>query len=1085
MKRFKLLLTILIAVLTIPNLVYAVSDSSGENGGGAGIANSCKPNCKGVQRSSSVAGVRITFVDASGKAVAETGGKSFDFITKNRFNNITVQYNAFSGDRGKFGMLGGGNFTQGAKGTKDYKLFSAVAKAYYDILPGKTKLINTSGYTGGGLDGFAKELAFFLSITKKGNPTYAQDVNAFIKAIATVTGEFSADKLLYRIAEGCKSGDEIFIIMEPIFFYSNMENGVNYLATFSDHYNMFGGEMVGGASNLNNMMWLMYYEREIPAFKGAIGVGRKGYTAQTGSQLLSNVGFGLAVDWANDPAEGCQSCSFLGDKFVYDDKVYPGDLVIPQNFKDIYEFAFKKDPAGANCCEFLKDQLDGKDPAWKKAYDEYCKEDNPDCCTETVPKEPADFDINNCCEDSTTSFINENLIDDLFCYDNNLEVNYYLKKCDLDDNYYLDKENDLNSKYCEMYCSQRVTLEQPASVTARSGRYFKLGTTSSGTTGPIIEGFRRCRVRIAYNDWIEDYKNTVTKEKDLYNQYQELSAKQKTYADAAQTESQVTGSIKIEVVCKDGDIDHSFDETYTYSYKKYSFNNLYNYSRVKVDEKGHDSIMITPDSPKQYEHSKYSTYGLKDAKEAADKAKSAAEAKCQYNNHSATRELLPDESQSYPEENVKEIANKTLNDIPTKNTQFKAAATDAKKLEDDLDKCDNYFVKYDGADAKKGYRFDPEVNFQYSEIYKDELGILQDSISTVEFDKDCEYKIILNEADDVPETSPDYYSKIYGESKTNLRDFKVIDLTYDSNGSQLSERYDVPYEADKKFSTDAKYHAICKWNEKSEQVHTLVPSGIVSKDESLNMTIHDKEYRLYITTLEGKYQTYWNISGLGHNGSLDNMFKENSKNTCANQPAKDSEAALTCTLKVVRSIMFTGTCEAENETNTVTSKEECTPAESEFTAFSFKIVDAVDLFPSGTNTENGEIGQNWTQESDGKKALEEIQEKAKNDTIFAPQNVSYSFRLSSTDMKAIKAYNVEKEQDINAGGYSDFDFNCECPKEVITNSLVEPKTCTKCKSNFITALSNGSIKYNGSEHKISAWNSNHKIEDIRSKILKG
>lgn len=1081
MKKFKILLTILIAVLITPNLVYADSDSSGENGGGAGISNSCKPNCKGIQRSSSVAGVRITFVDATGKAVAETGGKSFDFITKNRFNNITVQYNAFSGDRGKFGMLGGGNFTQGAKGTKDYKLFSAVAKAYYDLVPGKTKLINTSGYTGGGLDGFSRELNFFLSITKKGNPTYAQDVNAFIKAIASVTGEFSADKLLYRVAEGCKSGDEIFIIMEPIFFYSNMENGVNYLATFTDHYNMFGGEMVGGASNLNNMMWLMYYEREIPAFKGAIGVGRKGYTAQTGAQFLSNVGFGLAVDWANDPAEGCQSCSFFGDKFVYDDKTYPGDLVIPQKFSSIYEFAFKKDPAGANCCELLKDQLDGKDPAWKEAYDKYCKEDNPDCCDEKVPKEPADFDINNCCEESTTSFINENLINDLFCYDSKLEVPYYLKKCDLDDNYYLDKENDLNSKYCEMYCSQRVTLEQPEAITAVSGRYFKLGTTSIGTTGPVIEGFRRCRVRIAYNDWLEDYKEKIKKERDLYNQFQELSAKQKTYQDAARTEATVEGQINIEVKCSDGTTDHPITETYEYSYKKYTFNNLYTYNRVKVDERI-DGIDISPDTPKKYDHSKYSTYGLEEAKEAADKAKEAAEAKCIYNTHSATRDLLPDEGQGYPDENVKSIPESI--DFDAKNKQFKAAVADAQKLEEELDKCDNYFIEGDGADAEKSYKFDPNVDFKYSEVYKDEIGMLQDSMSTVELAKTCTYDIKLNKDDTDSETSEDYYSKIYGNGKTVLRGFQSINLTYHSDSKPLSDLYNY-YNADKKFSTDAKYHAKCTWNEKSNEVHTLVPTGIVSKDESPNMTTHDKEYKLYITTLEGKYQTYWNITGLGQNGSLDNMFKEYSKNTCANQPAKNSEEALTCTLSVKRAIIYTGSCRADNEFNTTTKKEECEPSSSEYTLFSFKVADAVDLFPSGVNTEHGEVAQNWIQEETGIKVKEELEQKGKNDKVFAPENISYSFRLSSTDMKAIKKYNAEKEQDINAGGYSDFEFSCSCPKEVIVNSLVNPKACTKCKSNFITSLANGTIKYDGSEHRISVWNSSNKLENIRRKILKG
>ena len=81
MKRISIIIFSLFIFMISPIVVLAVSDSSGEQGSGSGIVNSCSPNCSGIVRSSSLAGIRITFVDASGHVVPASGNQSFDYVT--------------------------------------------------------------------------------------------------------------------------------------------------------------------------------------------------------------------------------------------------------------------------------------------------------------------------------------------------------------------------------------------------------------------------------------------------------------------------------------------------------------------------------------------------------------------------------------------------------------------------------------------------------------------------------------------------------------------------------------------------------------------------------------------------------------------------------------------------------------------------------------------------------------------------------------------------------------------------------------------------------------------------------------------
>lgn len=1128
MKKVKVSLLLLLLSLFIPSVAFAENEGSGDNNNGS--YTTCGSECVGIMRSGSVGGVRITFVDENGVVLPESGGKSYDFLTKNRFSSISFTYNVYEGDRNKFAMLSGGNYVEGKKSSSDFINFGKIVQAYKNLGGHVTGAIATNGgFTGGNhKTGFDKETQFFIGITKSTNPYAAQDLNAFIKAVAENVAGLDVDKLSYKLAESCRNGTQLFMIMEPLLFFSGKEGKMgssltakNFLGTTADVAHFFPS-FTGYNPPLhaiNAVAYSMYYnDPVIPAFKAAIPVANGAYHIQTPTDLLTNQGIGLNVDWITDPGLLCGSCDFVGDKFSYDNKLYPGDLEIPAKYPDIYHFAYDdKENGGAGCCELLKDKIVNK-PEWLKWYKELCDDNREDCCTEPYTPEPKEWNINNCCEEDTISTVNENLINDLFCYDNEKKVKFFWKKCDVPYDYYKDSKVDIDSKYCEMYCSQRLILEQPGALTGTAGKYFKLGKTSHGSTGPYAEGYRRCRIQIKYDEWLTDYKAEVQSEVTNYNEFQRASAEYETYKNAKANKTSVTKNVTFTLPCtKEETISgctvctgvntpagcktsctttssSSQTKEYSITYDKYHFTKKFTYGKVKVQETGYTKIEIVGDGKGQIEHQDYSTYKLKDGLATAQ-SKASSDLKCPsgYTAGSMTRTNIDDET--WPDEDVVSLTSTKEGQLPGKEDAIKTSAKNAKLKEQALDKCDHYFdgetnypagadvnTNYKGTKVEESFDFKPEASFTYSQVYReaDKKGSLQEASDNVEFDKNCTYEKILYSPGE-EEISADVYSDgEIGSGIQAMKDFNdEVDFKFDENGGGHTSYIHKTFNADKKFSTDVKYKAVCTFNEKSNPKHTLVPSGAVQKQSEIkNVTIHDTEYKIYLTTLDGKYETFWNIVKLGHEGTLDKYFQNGGK-TCAKEEV-DASKALTCTIEVKHSIVYVGTCYGSNGTDVTIKKEDCIPTKDGYAVYNFKIVDPLDFFPSGTSTPDGAIAYNWTNEEEGKKAYKEITDKAKVDQTYAPSNISYQFTLNPTDMKKIKNYNTEKEKSYEDGGYSDFNLTCDCPTEVITDSATNGKACVRCKSTFIKNLSENKIYYDGTSHEIKAWPENLKLNDIRN-----
>jgi hypothetical protein len=295
------------------------------------------------------------------------------------------------------------------------------------------------------------------------------------------------------------------------------------------------------------------------------------------------------------------------------------------------------------------------------------------------------------------------------------------------------------------------------------------------------------------------------------------------------------------------------------------------------------------------------------------------------------------------------------------------------------------------------------------------------------------------------------------------------------------------YFAEKKFTEDAKYRADCRWNDDTNTEYTLMPSGLVSGDNidtshyryistDKNVTRHEREYHIHMTTYEGTYETHWYIKGIGEkvNGSergrFDSFLEENGSTCSVELGETPAEGGLmTCTLKIEDFTVGTRYCPPVTTTN----YGDCTPEETLIPALMFKIIDPENPFPNTTMTTYGYTDQksgetyayNWVTE-EGQNVMNQILTKAPGNNTYHPDNIpaeNGTFELSPKTVIAIQEYNAKSRR---FGSYTDFTLTCECPdpptimteennqmrKWVELSPEEKQGFCGNCKSDFLTKL---------------------------------
>jgi hypothetical protein len=416
----------------------------------------------------------------------------------------------------------------------------------------------------------------------------------------------------------------------------------------------------------------------------------------------------------------------------------------------------------------------------------------------------------------------------------------------------------------------------------------------------------------------------------------------------------------------------------------------------------------------------------------------------------------------------------------TANTSYQTYAATAKLLEEQIKRCNTFF---ETTSAEEMYDFDPDVSFRYNQIYRDDDG--SSVLSTIEIGyKETPGCVITKSLggpstyDGGMDTAAARYSSIYKEGELITIDFANTSLSRAESATGYQTFLDTEYDAPKVFTHDAKYIATCEWEEDENEIHTLVPTGAAEETSASNFTRHGYEYKVYLTTYQGTYETDWSANNIGENGKFDNFIRDNGGSTCAgNTPTNSS--MFTCTLTVEYEIIYVGKC------NGVTvDTGDCDPVSNVDGLFQFKVVDPSDIFPTGTTTDSGKaIAKNWTDTAEGQQVKNEIETRGKKGETYSHDRLTYQFNLTPATMRHIKNYNTSRNTN-NIGGYSDFNMTCSCPSNVQTDTLKSGGVgCTQCKSNLLTDLANNQITYNNHTYTgLNVWDSTKNIQEVRNSV---
>lgn len=728
---------------------------------------------------------------------------------------------------------------------------------------------------------------------------------------------------------------------------------------------------------------------------------------------------------------------------------------------------------------------------------------------------PADeVEVNNCCEDSTTSKVSEPILNDLFCRDDDLKVDYYKLKSGI--NEYLQTNTDLDSNYCQMYCTERTQIDIPGALTATNGKYFQLSQNKvSGTYAPHTQSTKRCRIRVEYDKWLTDYRRQVDASVDAYNEYQKNKAYEASYRKAASEETEEnkkTETVTVRCVKEDSCSEYipgtqvckpdktisgytasdSFDlHYYEHNFISHNYERIARNSSLSAENIRHVGNFSTNIS-KTYKILDYDS--VKGA--VGNFIRDHSDASCSVSSDMYNASGNAENSGLYFDD-VTADANNYKSAADVNNSAYTAAIGQIQTLQKTLTRCDKYFTDDSVSStnsAEQMYNLPTSLSsFKYTQIYQDDYGNPKQTQVTVGFEGSCQY---TRETDvSTPDTfavsgTGGNYSTTYGAGFASM---KVLgkNLYYsNTTSSSFFTNFvtDETYAADKMFWHDGRYTATCDWNRTDVDKYTvgtdgkvvttnpstddsayrLVPRGEVYNYKSSLVNYSEHEFVFsYSSSYDGKFETYWDLKGLGENSKFDKYF-EDGAGTCANQNPGDT-SLLTCSLSSFHGGSFYGCCCGDSN-GTTYSTTTCDPYDDKAVKYEFKIVDPAKMFPADTDG----YADNW-KTALGNTAREAIEELGKNLSTYSPKTLSYSFVLTPSDMKQIKKYNSILN---SYGGYTDSDLTCDCSEVQGDGNKDNGKSCTKCTSSFLDNLASGKILKD--QTLIGGWNRSDKsIAEVR------
>ena len=463
-------------------------------------------------------------------------------------------------------------------------------------------------------------------------------------------------------------------------------------------------------------------------------------------------------------------------------------------------------------------------------------------------------------------------------------------------------------------------------------------------------------------------------------------------------------------------------------------------------------------------------------------------------------------------EDYKEAADQNIKD-------FKTYTASAQELEKGMTECQTMFHDTKLAaedpvphDASNYFKLNPSATFKYLQVYLNNNVKNKEWLPIEYGNAKCTYTFKNTGVKDIDNVDQYWSEDIYKKGSEEFTDMKADDK-FITKASEIP--LDDKKKIEKKFRQDAQYDAQCNWDDAAvpEEI-TLYPGPIAksstAKSGEIMITQHKYQYALYLTTYVTEYETAWEIKDIGGSERTKDKFIKafnDAAGTCAQlntaysdgevennmkDASKQDHISNTCFIQVKDGGMRIGTC----QTGVGPIDESCHDNEVR-EVFEFRIVDPRAIFPSGDWSDKA---HNWKNDAgDWGTTKKAIELTASSDKTYAPENLTYAFRLTTNTLKAIKDYNdtttyddfnvvdpaesycpSESEIDESGCGTIDKPVNSNC---LITEAgRVKWKyTCRKFKTSFVNELAiNNKV---GSEKVSQAWNNpNATINDVRDNM---
>ena len=430
-------------------------------------------------------------------------------------------------------------------------------------------------------------------------------------------------------------------------------------------------------------------------------------------------------------------------------------------------------------------------------------------------------------------------------------------------------------------------------------------------------------------------------------------------------------------------------------------------------------------------------------------------------------------------------------------------------LESNLNECGgtimagpNATLVKDGQVIKDRVKFDsePEMEFSYVTAFLDDYGLEKDQELSIPFIKvggtdgnGCATDKETTFLDEQPDISnPDFADfkagielfnsnydtgKYAGSLQATIVDFQSLDSNeldkaknY-TNGSQYTT-HKREYIADKKFTTDAAAHMVCKWKENGKDPeYTIYPYGVITEQDDGDLCdiypcvtynsnpdceeISRATYHTVRTHLSGMYETYFTLRNI-NGGLFDDIVHEKGK-TCSgydgdNYNGHPVNASCYFEINSYYSTIEDCTTLYENVIGIGTIRSAdgkaatalcCTTGDCYGQLlYDYKVVDPENMFVDTSHGTN--YAYNWRSTSQGQAEQSEMLDSAKDDKTYSPDKLTYSYTLTPRDLRSIREYNKTR---INEGGYADFNMYCEDGTYNGKNVKI------RCKSRFLDAIS--------------------------------